>query len=43
VKGLWDILERLIAKGVADIHGGVIDVFRRVGEGTRFIVRFPPA
>jgi len=32
-----------IAKQVADIHGAAIDVFSRVGEGTRFIVRFPPA
>ena len=32
-----------IAKRVADIHGAVIDVFSRVGEGTCFIVRFPPA
>jgi signal transduction histidine kinase len=31
-----------IAKRVADIHGAVIDVFSRIGEGTRFIVRFPP-
>ena len=32
-----------IAKRVAEIHGAVIDVFSRVGEGTRFIVRFPPS
>lgn len=32
-----------IAKRVADIHGASIEVLSRVGEGTRFIVRFPPA
>jgi two-component system OmpR family sensor kinase len=32
-----------IAKRVADIHGASIEVSSRVGEGTRFIVRFPPA
>ena len=32
-----------IAKRVADIHGAPIEVLSRVGEGTRFIVRFPPA
>ena len=31
-----------IAKRVADIHEASIEVLSRVGEGTRFIVRFPP-
>jgi len=31
-----------IVKRVADIHSAAIEIESRVGEGTRFIVRFPP-
>lgn len=31
-----------IVKRVADIHGAAIEVRSRIGEGARFVVRFPP-